>query len=310
MISSGISLRNWLLFGLLSFIWGSSFILMKAGLTALHPYQVGAIRMVSGGLVLLPLAFMQLRRYSISTIGLILLSGLLGSFFPAYLFCIAETRLDSSLAGFMNAFTPLITICLGIIFFKKEIPRHKIGGVIIGFCGMLLLLLAAETVDITYLSYAGFVLLAVLCYAININLVSRYLSHVSPIHIAAIGFSLLLPVSLIILVSTGYFDLPLSNADYLFASTAGAVLGVLGTAVATVIFYILIKNAGVVFSSMVTYGVPFIALGWGLIAGDSMTLLQVLGLVVILSGVYLTNRNGTAQKKDELLPESPGRDPL
>ena len=290
MINTGIGLRNWLLFFLLSFIWGTSFILMKAGLTVLHPYQVAAIRMVSGGLVLLPVAIAQLRKYSLSTVSLILLSGLLGSFFPAYLFCIAETKLDSSLAGFMNAFTPLITICLGIAFFKKTIQRQKIAGVVIGFAGMLLLLLAADNVNITYLSYAGFVLLAVLCYALNINLVSRYLAHVSPIHIAATGFSLLLPVSLVILIYTGYFDFPLSQSPYVYASAASAVLGVFGTALATVIFYILIKKAGVVFASMVTYGVPFVALGWGFIAGDSMTILQVVGLVVILCGVYMTNR--------------------
>ncbi|RYY28660.1 MAG: DMT family transporter [Chitinophagaceae bacterium] len=302
MTGTGIGMRNWLLFFLLSFIWGSSFILMKAGLTALHPYQVASIRMISGGLVLLPIATGQLRRYPVSTIGMILLSGLLGSFFPAFLFCIAETRLDSSLAGFMNAFTPLITICLGVAFFKKTIQRHKIAGVIIGFAGMMLLLLAAENVNITYLSYAGFVLLAVLCYAININLVSSHLSHVSPVHIAATGFALLLPVSLVILIYTGYFDLALSDSAYLYATSASAVLGVFGTALATIIFYILIKKAGVVFSSMVTYGVPFVALGWGLIAGDSMTALQVAGLVVILTGVYLTNRKTPEKKKDELLP--------
>jgi drug/metabolite transporter (DMT)-like permease len=220
---------------------------------------------------------------------LILISGLLGSFFPAYLFCMAETRLDSSLAGFMNAFTPLLTIMIGIIFFRRKIPASKILGIIIGFTGMLLLLLAKKDLDMAYLSYAGFVLAAVICYAVNINLVSRYLQHVSPLSIAAVGFVLLMPLSLSVLLYTKYFQSVSTDTNFIYATSASVVLGILGTAVATIMFYMLIKNAGVVFSSMVTYGVPFVALCWGLFAGDQITLLQILGLLVILAGVYLTN---------------------
>ncbi len=289
MTSTPITLRNWSLFSLLCFIWGSSFILMKAGLTVLSPYQVAALRMVSAALVLSPVAFQQITKLDAKTLTLITLSGLLGSFFPAYLFCLAETKLDSSLAGFMNAFTPLLTIIIGILFFAKKIAPSKILGIVVGFAGMLLLLLAKKNPDITYLSYAGFVLAAVICYSININLVSRFLQHVSPVRIAAIGFCLLMPFSFAVLLYTDYFKLPLFEREFLYATMASIVLGCFGTAIATIMFYVLIKNAGVVFSSMVTYGVPFIALGWGLLAGDQINLLQIVGLIVILAGVYLTN---------------------
>src|SRR5687768_12565081 len=96
---------NWGLFIALSFIWGSSFILMKEGLKALSAYQVAALRIGSGGLVLLPVAFKQIKGIPQNKLGFIILSGLLGSFFPAFLYCIAETKIDSSLAAFLNALT-------------------------------------------------------------------------------------------------------------------------------------------------------------------------------------------------------------
>jgi drug/metabolite transporter (DMT)-like permease len=64
----------------------------------------------------------------------------------------------------------------------------------------------------------------------------------------------------------------------------------MGTAVATILFYVLIKRAGGLFASMVTYGIPFIALSWGLLAGELINWWQVVGLVIILVGVYVTTR--------------------
>jgi len=72
---------------------------------------------------------------------------------------------------------------------------------------------------------------------------------------------------------------------------AAVVLGILGSAVATVLFYVLIKRAGGVFASLVTYGIPVIAILWGLLYGENITVIQVLCLGVILSGVYLANKS-------------------
>jgi drug/metabolite transporter (DMT)-like permease len=100
---------------------------------------------------------------------------------------------------------------------------------------------------------------------------------------------LLLPC-LIILWLTGYFSLPLTQTGVLFSSDASAVLGIMGTAVATILFYILIKRSGGLFASMVTYGIPFIALSWGVLAGETINGWQVFGLIIILAGVYITTR--------------------
>jgi len=95
---------------------------------------------------------------------------------------------------------------------------------------------------------------------------------------------------LVILWATGYFSLPLRHKQFIFSSSASALLGIMGTAIATILFYILIKRSGGLFASMVTYGIPFVALSWGMLAGETINAWQVVGLVIILGGVYVTTR--------------------
>lgn len=287
---------HWALFLLLSVIWGSSFILMKRGMftasnePTLSAYQVAALRMLSAGLVLLPFAIRQFRSIPKNKIAPILLSGILGSFIPAFLFCIAETKIDSSIAGFMNALTPIFTILVGLLFFNTTLQRNKILGVVIAFSGMVLLFLSNKTINFQYLSFAGFVILATILYGFNVNIAHSYLGTIPSTTIAALAFSALIPPSLAVLFFTGYFELPLAEKDYWVSTGAATLLGVMGTAVATILFYMLLKKAGAIFASMVTYGIPFVALAWGLAAGEPVNLQQVAGLAVILTGVYLANK--------------------
>jgi drug/metabolite transporter (DMT)-like permease len=283
-------LINWGIFITLSIIWGSSFILMKEGMHALSAYQVASIRILSAGLVLTPFALKALKQVPRNKWLLVILSGLLGNFFPAYLFCIAETEIDSSLAGILNALTPMFTILVGISFFQLKANRTKILGVIIGFIGLCLLMLSGKEVSFNNLSYAGLVLLATLFYGINVNMVGRYMKEVGSLNIASLAFVFLIIPSSIILYITGYLDMALLDDTVLKATGASFILGVLGTAFASIIFYMLVKRAGTLFASMVTYGIPFIAVFWGLLYGEQITLLQVGCLGVILCGVYLVNK--------------------
>lgn len=132
-------LINWGIFLALSVIWGSSFILIKVGLQTLSAYQVAALRLLSAGLILLPVSIRQIKKLPKAKIPLIILSGLLGSFFPAFLFCLAETKIDSSLTGILNALTPIFTIITGVLFFRSTIHWRKALGVMIGFGGLCLL---------------------------------------------------------------------------------------------------------------------------------------------------------------------------
>nr|WP_294906888.1 DMT family transporter [uncultured Lacibacter sp.] len=284
-------LFNWLLFLVLSLVWGSSFILMKEGLKELSAYEVAAIRMLSAGIVLLPFALRSFKRMQRKDLGLLILTGLLGSFFPAILFCVAETKIDSALAGMLNALTPLCVICIGALFFHAPVVKHKLLGVLIGFAGMLLLFLSQRGEGSnSHLFYAALILLATLFYGLNVNISNHFLKHVGSLDIAAIAFVTLIPLSLMVLLMAGFAQHDFSSWAVIRSVSASSLLGIFGTAVATVLFYMLMKRAGPLFSSMVTYGIPFVAVGWGLLAGEVVALLQIVGLLIILAGVYITTR--------------------
>ena len=290
--------EKWILFLLLSFIWGSSFILMKTGMEKLNAWQVASLRIFVSGLVLLPLALKNFKKIPPSKLGLIFLSGALGSLFPAYLFCLAEQKFDSALAGALNAMTPVFTLISGILFFSLKTEPRKIIGVLIAFSGTALLFLSKNSFALnTEMGYGGFILIATLCYGINVNLVQKHLKEIASIDIVSMALSLCALPALILLIFSGFFQLDFNSKPVMLSIGYSVILGAAGTSLASILFYRLIKQAGSVFASTVTYGIPFVALGWGFVYGETIGWLQILGLMVILGGVYLANTNSSLKKR-------------
>ena len=115
---TGQKAASWTLFVLLALIWGSSFILIKKGADHLTGIQIGALRIFSAGIVFLPFGMFHIKKLPKEKIPLVLLTGLLGNLFPAFLFAIAiEKKIESSLAGILNSLTPLFVIVIGVFFF-------------------------------------------------------------------------------------------------------------------------------------------------------------------------------------------------
>ncbi len=219
------------------------------------------------------------------------MSGVLGSLLPAYLFCIAEQGIDSALAGVLNSLTPIFVIIVGAVFFQSKTSANKIIGILIAFTGSVLLFFSQPNfTENSNLFYVLLVVVATLMYGINVNLVHRYLNHIPSIQIAAMALTLNAIPALTVLYFTGYFQLDFSDKEMLFSTGASFVLGIFGTAIASIIFYMLIKRAGAVFSSMVTYGIPFVAIMWGIVYGEKIGWKQVICLLIILAGVYVANR--------------------
>ena len=282
---------DWFMFMLLSLIWGSSFILMKFGLQQLSSYQVAALRIFSAGLVLVPVTLQYIKSIPQKKLFLVFLSGSIGNLIPAFLFCIAEEKIDSGLAGTLNSLTPIFVIVTGFIFFDIRTTIHKMIGIFIAFTGSFLLLLSAGNLqgDIHF-SLVLLIILATLLYGFNVNMVAKKLSNIPSLHIVAVALTLNAIPALLVLVFTGYFNMPLGNKQLLISTGASVTLGVLGTATATVIFYILVKRAGGLFATTVTYGIPFIAIGWGVIYGEAFNWQQAFCLLIILAGVYYGNK--------------------
>ena len=284
-------LINWLIFIALSFIWGSSFILMKEGLEHLSAFQVASLRIISSGLVLLPVAYKSFRQLPGNKIFITFMSGVLGSLLPAYLFCIAEQGIDSALAGVLNSLTPIFVIIVGALFFQSKTSTNKVIGILVAFTGSVLLFFSQPNfAENSNLFYVLLVVIATLMYGINVNIVHRYLNNIPSLQIAALALTLNAIPALIVLYFTGYFQLDFSDKGILFSTGYSFVLGIFGTAIASIIFYMLIKRAGAVFSSMVTYGIPFVAIMWGIIYGEEIGWKQVVCLLIILAGVYVANR--------------------
>jgi drug/metabolite transporter (DMT)-like permease len=284
-------LVSWIFFSVLSVIWGSSFILMKIGMETLSAYQVASLRIASAGIVLLPLTVRHIRSIPLNKLGIVFLSGILGSLFPSFLFCIAETKIDSALAGALNALTPIFAIVAGIMIFDLQVSSKKITGILIAFSGSILLLLSKGLKDSTNIYYSFLIVLATMSYGINVNMVQKYLSNISSLRIASVGLSLCAIPALLVLLLTGYFNV-FTNVAKIKGTIAASTLGIFGTAIANILFYMLIKRAGVLFTSMVTYGIPIVAIFWGILDHEDIGWRQLVSLTIILAGVYVANRKG------------------
>lgn len=300
------ALTKWGLFIVLSFIWGSSFELMKIGLFENHDLskpllnsrQVAALRLVSAGLVVLPFIGFAMRRVKREQLGYVALSGILGSFFPAFLFALAETKLDGAFAGVLNSLTPVFVILIALFFFRKKITGKVYAGIGIALFGSALLFYfnsRGSGSTFKHIDFALYCVLATAFYGLNVNMVNKVLSNTHPLAVGVVAFVSLLIPSAFVLWDTGYFNLPLGESKYIIATLASVVLGIFGTALASVLFYYLIQKAGYLFASMVTYGIPFIAQFWGVINGEKVDIYRIIGLLIILGGIYLA----TSVKKEE-----------
>ncbi|MFO8148192.1 MAG: DMT family transporter [Bacteroidota bacterium] len=283
---------KWIYLILLSLVWGSSFILIKKGLIGLSPLELGSFRIIFAALFLVMVGFKSLLKISRSQWRWIFLSAFLGSFFPVYLFAFAETEIDSAIASILNSTTPLMTLIFGILFFRIVFTQNKALGVIIGLLGTLGLIFSGAQVnpDQNYF-YSGLVIVASACYAINVNIIKRYMYDISALGITTGNFLVLLIPSVIVLYFSGFSLREVAINPVLSLSLLYVlILGVVGTGIAMIIFNKLIQISDPVFSTSVTYTIPLVALGWGFLDGEVFSYLQLISALVILLGVFLVNR--------------------
>jgi drug/metabolite transporter (DMT)-like permease len=280
---------NWLLFILLAVIWGSSFILMKIGREFLNGYQIGAIRIFSAGAVFLPFAVFHIRKLPLRKIPLIFLSGCVGNLIPAFLFAIAIEKISSSLEGILNSLTPLFVILIGVLFFKATLQPKKLAGVLIGLVGLVLLSLSGDF-GVNNFGYALLILFATVLYGLNVNLVNSYLKGLDPLAMATVSLAMVAVPAFFVVWQQDVFSMAQYDTEARWSIAASVLLGVMGSAIATALFYVLIRRAGGLFASLVTYAIPIVAIFWGTLAGEPFSILQVACLSVILGGVYLANR--------------------
>lgn len=287
-----LNFKKWVLLILLSFIWGSSFILIKKGLIGMTPWQLGGYRLVISSIFIFLIGFKSLRGLNKKDWKWLSISGFLGSFFPTFLFAYAELEVDSSVTSALNSLVPINTVLLGYFIFKIKSSRFQLLGVGIGFFGaMLLIAEGAELNPNQNYNYSGFILLATLMYAANVNIIKRFLNEVSPLAIATANFIVIfIPSLLVLFFSKALQSETIQRPEFSFSLLCIVILSIFGTALAKILFNTLIQISTPVFASSVTYLMPFVALLWGIMDSEIFNLKQLLSLLIILSGIYLVNK--------------------
>ena len=285
----------------IAIIWGSSFILMKIGLKSFNSNQAAAIRIFLASLVLLPYSIKNLKNLQRKDLPALLVAGFIGSFFPAFLFTKAQTRIDSSMAGMLNSLTPVFTLLVGLIFLKIKFKWLQIVGLIMGLGGALGLILSGNNVNHgSFNAYALLIVLATTFYAVNVNQIKTNLSHLTGVQITSLSFLFIGPVALGYLVTTD-LSAAIQTPDWIWSFSALALLGIVGTALAMILMNSLIRYASAIFASSVTYIIPIFAIFWGVLDGEKFTLLHFTCMFIILLGVYLTNRKVKTKSGDIVL---------
>lgn len=282
---------RWIYLILLSLIWGSSFILIKKALIGLSPIQVGALRILITAFVLLLVGYKEIFNIKKRHWYYIFLTAVLGTFFPAFLFAYAIKGIDSSITSILNSLTPLNTLIIGALLFGFSFLRHQLFGVLVGLTGTAILILKGSELnpDQNYW-YALFVILSSIGYAFNVNILKKYLSDLNPLAITTGNFIILIIPTFIVLWYSEFFQ-SFDYSEITYTSLLFlAILAVFGTAFAKTLFNKLVQMSSPIFSTSVTYLIPIVAVFWGVIDGENLTVIQLIGGGLILTGVYLTNR--------------------
>lgn len=286
------STASLLLLGTLTLIWGTSFILIKQGLKVFSADEVGSLRVASAALFLLPVAIVKLKEVQPGDYWKLFASGMLGIFIPAFLYATAQTRMDSSVAGIINTLTPLCTMIIGAIIFRLRFSGFAIAGIILGFAGTLLLSLSRSSGStLNFNAYALFIVLACMMYGTNLNFIKFKIPHITAITITSVSVMLIGPLAFVYLFGFTDFTHKLQTQDGAWKAFGFVtLLGLMSTAVATILFNKLVKITTPLFASSVTYLLPIVGVGWGMLDGERLQPLHFIGMAAIIGGVYIANR--------------------
>ena len=287
---------KWLYLAILSLVWGSSYILIKWGLVALTPLQLGSLRLLVTTIALLIVGYRSLRGLSKYHLKWLVITGYVGTFFPAFLFAFAQQYIDSAIAAILNALTPLLTIIFGLLFFRIDILKKQYIGVGIGLLGSIGLVWGGlQTASNINPIYTLLILAASCCYAINIHFIKIHLAQVGVMAITLGNFVFMAPAALVVLICSDFFTpQTLSHPEIYPAIGYITILALAGSAFAKYLFNKFVKITSAVFASSVTYTLPIVALFWGVYDGEVITQFQLLSTAVILVGVYLSHTKKAA----------------
>ena len=290
-LNESSSIYAWGTLILLSMIWGSSFILIKKALIAFSPLEVGALRLSIATVAFIPYMVYHWKDISWERFRFFLLVGLAGSGIPAFLFAIAQTNVDSSVAGLLNSLTPIFTLIIGILIYRAKLIGKQVTGIVLGFLGAASLIFLKDGLNSNInVMYSLIIVLATLCYGTSVNVVNFKLTNLKPTMISSVAFMLTGPFALIYLCTTNVIDDVTNHPQGWMSLIAIIALSLLSTFYSTIVFYKLVQRTNPVFAASVSFLIPIVALIWAFLDGELVTVYHLLSLALILSGVYMIRR--------------------
>ena len=283
--------QKWIYLSILALVWGSSFILMKKALIGLSPIQLGALRVLIAGVFLLLVGFKSLKEIQPKHYKYIVYTAITGTFVPVFLFAYAVSGIDSSIASILNSLTPFNTFIVGALAFGFTFKKQQLLGIFIGLIGTVILILKGADLNPNQNYWLSFlIIIASIGYAFNVNMVKKYLHDISALSIVAGNFLLLIVPAFIVLVFTDFFSTFEMNQTKINSLGYVAVLAIVGTGLAKVLYNKMVHLATPIFASSVTYLIPIVAVFWGILDSEKLSFTQLIAAVIILFGVYLVNK--------------------
>jgi len=276
---------DWVRFGSLALIWGSSFVLIAEGLDAFEPGLVTWARIVAGTavLALLPGARTPVAREDRARFVVV---SLLWVAIPFTLFPLAQQHVASAVAGMLNGTTPIVTAAVASLLLRRLPGRLQVAGLALGFLGVALIAIPAGVAGTSEAIGVVMLISAASCYGVAINLVVPLQQRYGP-----------LPVMARVLGLAAVFTTPfglagLQGSSFAWSSLLAVLaLGAVGTGLAFVLMGNLAGRVGGTRASFVTYLVPVVALLLGVaIRGDVVAAISIVGIGCVLSGAVLASR--------------------
>ena len=284
---------NWFLLILLSAVWGGAFTLNKLALDSYTPEVIVAGRLIVGSVFLIVLVYFMYKRFTInfSQLNYYLFMSLVGIVIPFIAIINGQKHIDSAMAGILMATMPITTIMLSHFFLVDEkMNKQKFIGFIISFFGVFILIyrdnLFINNSFSSTLESQLLVMLGSTLYSVAAIYGKKY-KMTDPVS-ASTGTILFATFFMIIYLL--FIDDSNPNLSQLMLNTNIFLLGILCTAIATIIYFQILQTSGASFLSIMNFLIPLWAILFGiLILDDAFSWNYILGLGVILLGIKLAN---------------------
>lgn len=287
-MSKAPRLSDYAMLTLLSAIWGGSFMLIKVAVASLPAVPVTTGRLIVAAVFMVVFALLSRQRFVRGARNwmLIALVAVFGNALPFALISHGEKSVDSGLAAILMATMPLTTVLLAHIFTTDEkLNAWKFTGIVTGFAGLVVLIGPAKLVHLgDNVASQLTITSAAVCYGISALIVKN----IKGVPQRSLTAGIMIVSALIMVPVCLYFYPPTSLSPTASSLWATLILGVLQTAVASLMAYSIIQKLGATFFSQLNFLVPFFGVAFGIVfLGEKLQASAFVALVIILTGVAI-----------------------